>query len=180
MEQNLPAEDSPIRGMEVRLAVLDEVDELLDVLADASQWLLSRGINQWPTRFDRDFIAQGIEREETYIARAEGEVAGTITLQLEDPVFWPSASGDSLYVHRVAILRRYFGLGRLLMRWAEGRATDLRRTRLRLDCWDQNLPLRRYYEGLGFKLEGYKDVVAEGRPYRTALYEKPLTAAASQ
>lgn len=161
--------------IEVRTADPDDLEHVLDILSEASAWLLSRGIKQWPERFQETFILEPISKGDTHIAFLEGRPAGTITLQRKDPVFWPAASDDALYVHRVAVRRSHAGLGRLLISWAERWALAGGKRYLRLDCWDENSVLRRYYEELGFRHLGHIDVIAEGIPFRSGLYEKTLS-----
>lgn len=161
--------------IEVRTARPEDLEEVLDILREAAEWLLSRGINQWPRRFQDSFILEPISRGDTRISLVEGQPAGTITLQQQDPIFWPDAPEDGLYIHRVAVRRSHAGLGLFLVSWAEQWALTQNKRYLRLDCWDGNAELRRYYEELGFQHRGHIDVIAESRAYRSALYEKALS-----
>ena len=83
---------SAIGSVEIRQAVADDLDDVLDILSEAARWLASRGINQWRIDgFPRDLIAGDIQRGEVYVARGAGRAIGTFTLQWRDDLFWPGA-----------------------------------------------------------------------------------------
>ena len=154
--------------MEIRTARSDEIEVVLDVLADAAAWLRERGIDQWPERFDRDWVMPAIERGETWLAESDGDVAGSLVVQWEDPMFWEGYPLDAGYLHRLAVRRPGTGLGARLLHWAEAHAAAAGKLFLRLDCVAGNEPLRRYYERAGYRRVG--DVTVG--PYVQARYEK--------
>jgi hypothetical protein len=166
---------------EIRLAGPGDVDAAVEVLAEATAWLRSRGIVQWPARFSMAFMLEHARRGELYVAISQGEVVGTVTLQWSDPAFWGERA-DAGFVHRVAVSRSRPGLGKALIDWAAGQAVDRERNFLCLDCLSGNTRLRRYYEDLGFCAVGEivgppdhpTDPALEG--WRATLYEKPLGA----
>lgn len=146
---------------------------MLSILEECSEWLLSKGINQWiPADFSRELLAGRIARGELFLARLEGEAAGTLTLQSHDDL-WAGFPGEALYVHSLAVARRYAGmdLGRHLLGWAEEHAAASGRSYLRLDCWSGNRVLRAYYLKAGFVHRG--DV--EEREWAASLFEKELS-----
>jgi GNAT superfamily N-acetyltransferase len=166
----------------IRPAVAEDVDPVVDILAEATAFATSKGIAQWPARFPREtilgFLASGV----LYVAEAGGEVIATITLQWSDPPFW-GGRDDAGFVHRVAVRRPHPGVGRTLLEWAERTAVERGRGFLCLDCLAANARLRRYYEDLGFRLvtevpgpPDHPHTTAHG-PWLAALYEKPLRAA---
>jgi ribosomal protein S18 acetylase RimI-like enzyme len=156
--------------LEVVRATESDVDEVLDLLAEAAAWLRERSIEQWPPRFPREQIAASVARGETYLARSGDVTAATIALQWDDSFFWGERSPDAGYVHRVAVRRPFAGrgLGVELLDWADGRIAARGRRYLRLDCKAENPRLRAYYERLGFEHRG--DV--ERGTWRASLYER--------
>jgi GNAT superfamily N-acetyltransferase len=154
--------------VEIRRVGPDEIDVVLDVLADASAWLRERGIEQWPERFERDWLMPAIERGETWLAEVEGRAVGSLVVQWVDPIFWPGREADAGYLHRLVVRRHGEGLGAHLLRWAESRAAAADKPFLRLDCVAWNRPLRSYYERVGYQHVG--DVTVG--PYTQAQYEK--------
>jgi hypothetical protein len=139
--------------LEVRRAELVELDVVVQVLEEASAWLRSRGIDQWPATLSTDWIGPPVERGETWLASVAGEVAGTLTLAAHDPA-WPDDERDVTFVHRLAVRRTHPGLGLRLLDWASGGARAQGHRALRLDCVATNSRLRRYYEDAGFLVRG--------------------------
>jgi GNAT superfamily N-acetyltransferase len=154
--------------MEIRPARPEEIEAVLDVLADAAGWLREREIDQWPERFDRDWVMPAIERGETWLAERDGEVVGSLVVQWEDPMFWAGYPNDAGYLHRLAVRRPGTGLGAQLLRWAERHTSDAGKPFLRLDCVAGNEELRAYYERAGYEHVGHVTV----GPYTQARYEK--------
>ena len=148
-----------------------DIDAVLGLLEDAARWLVSRGIDQWrPGSFDRHDFAARIERGEVYLALVGGQLAGTLTLQPSDPLFWPDASDDALYLHKLVVHRAYAGrgLGQRLLQWAERTTAAAGKRYLRLDSKAESAAMRAYYEGAGFSYR--RDL--SGRSWSASLFEK--------
>jgi GNAT superfamily N-acetyltransferase len=138
------------------------------VLEEASAWLRSCGIDQWPARFSPDWLGPPIERGETWLATIDGDVVGTVTLTTTDPA-WPAGPPDSTYVHRLAVRRTFAGAGHDLLEWALAEARRRGHRVLRLDCVSSNQRLRRYYTEAGFVAQG--EATVHGT--KVALFERP-------
>jgi GNAT superfamily N-acetyltransferase len=154
----------------------EDADVLMDMFEEAARWLTGRGIVQWePGSFDRRPLLGSIARGEVYVARLDGQIAATLTLQWEDRETWGDMPPDGAYVHGFVVRRAYGGqgLGRRMLEWAERQAAAAGRTFLRLDCVAGNPALNRYYQDAGFTL---KEVV--GQEWRSSLYEKRCAPAA--
>ncbi|WP_165949479.1 GNAT family N-acetyltransferase, partial [Kribbella turkmenica] len=130
-------------------ATAADVGDLLAVLDEAAAWLRATGIEQWPERFESAWVEPAIEAGETWLARLDGVVAGTITLDWDDPL-WSDVGGRAGYVHRMAVSRSAPGLGAALLDWSAATAAALGCPHLRLDCVTSNHRLRTYYESRGF------------------------------
>lgn len=169
------------RSLEVEVRPADAVDvsAVIDLLSEASRWLGSKGIDQWPERFDDELIAASAERGELYAAVTGNTLAGTLTLQWSDPMFWGERA-DAGFVHRLAVRRAYSGLGRQLIDWADHRTENHGRPFLCLDTLTANQRLRRYYEDLGFRRAGEIPGPADHPTARlpdkwtATLYERPV------
>ncbi len=130
-----------------------DLSVVVQLLEEASAWLHSRGIDQWPTRFSADWIRPPLERGETWLAAIEGDVIGTLTLTAHDPA-WPDDRTAATYVHRLVVRRSFAGVGHDLLTWASTEAHRRGHSALRLDCASTNLRLRRYYIEAGFRVRG--------------------------
>ncbi|MEW9513504.1 GNAT family N-acetyltransferase [Streptomyces bacillaris] len=144
-----------------RIAAGSRRDDVLGVLDEAAGWLGARGITQWPSRFDAEWVVEAISRGETWLVSVGDTVAGTITLDWADPV-WADLGGTAGYVHRMAVCRWAAGLGAVMLDWASDAARHRGADALRLDCVSSNARLRAYYEARGFVHRG--DVAVGGAP----------------
>jgi GNAT superfamily N-acetyltransferase len=165
--------------LEIRLAAPDDIDVVVDVLAEVSAWLRTKGIKQWPARFPVDFFQSYVRRGELYVATIAAEIVGTVTLQWSDPSFWGDRE-DAGFVHRLAVRRSHAGWGRTLLDWAEQKAVERGRSFLCLDTLSNNTRLRRYYEDMGFRAVGEINGPADHPTdpvlgaWRAVLYEKAI------
>jgi GNAT superfamily N-acetyltransferase len=158
--------------VKLRQARPDEVDVVLDVLANAAAWLRSRGVEQWPDRFATDWVMPAIEAGETWLAELDGQIVGSLVVQWDDPLFWAGYPSDAGYLHRLAVRRHGDNLGARLLLWAEGHAVAEGKTYLRLDCVAWNDSLRAYYERAGYEYLG--DVTVD--EFTQARYQKRVGA----
>lgn len=162
-------------GLTVRAARLDDLSTVEELLSGATEWLASRGIDQWQYPPRREKILASIERGECFLAFLGGEAVGTITVDDHaDPEFWTDADAPetALYVHRMATARSIAGqgVGGVLLDWAAKRAADAGKPLLRLDAWKTNPALHGYYLSQGFTLVRVVDL--EHRQ-SGALFQRP-------
>jgi len=114
----------------IQRARLAETDLLIEIHEEAARWLWARGIRQWePGTLPRDRLIARIERGEAYLAQLEGEPVGMAILQDADEDTWGARPADAFYLHGLRVLRAYAerGIGRAILRWAEGQVTIRRR-----------------------------------------------------
>lgn len=167
-----------MRQLDVRPADPAEAKVVLAVLDEAAAWLSARGIRQWPTSFRREWIEPALSNGRVLLARLNGTVVGTLTLEWTDPLW--TDDGAAGYLHRLAVRRAAAGIGAQLLGWAGTAVRKCDRRLLRLDCSADNMPLRIYYNRAGFRHVG--DVTLPGAaavwspPGTTlSLYERILT-----
>jgi len=157
--------------IELKQATPDELVIVSSILKEAAGWLRATGRTMWrDDKLDPDRLHQDVVSGLFYLAHCEGEPAGTIKFQLEDPRFWPDLpANDAAYVHRIAVKRQFAGKGISIgmLEWAVKHAADLGRSYLRLDCEADRAALRAIYERFGFRLHSYRDV----GPYHLSRYE---------
>ena len=159
----------------IRQAMPRDEDSVLGIMRDCAVWLEDSGIDQWKiilTPNFRQVVQDRIKGECAYLASANGEDIGTITIQYADPYSWGDKGKDEQagYIRGMAVLRKYSGkgIGKAMLDWAE----DLIRTKksaVRLDCMAENYRLCRYYEAIGFNPVGEKTL---DNGLKTKLYEK--------
>ena len=158
-------------SIDVRIAGMDDVAAVSEILREASDWADTIGAKMWqldelsPARLGGDVTA-GL----FHLAWDGGTAAGTIKFQLDDPEFWPDDPGDhAAYVHRLAVRRRYAkrGISQALLAYAADRTRTIGRRVLRLDCDAERTALRNFYERFGFQPHSYRLV----GPYYVMRYE---------
>lgn len=134
------------------MASAHDLDTVLDVLGEAAAWATARGFENWPARFSEGFISRTIADGEVFVAERAGHAAATITLEWHDTIFWGTTPPDAGYVHRLAVRTADHGagIGIELLGWAAEQVRTRGCEWLRLDVSTDNVPLRRYYERIGF------------------------------
>jgi GNAT superfamily N-acetyltransferase len=162
------------RSMEtqIRHATEADIEVVSAILREAADWLTDQRMPMW--RADEllpERIAHDVRSGQFYLGERAGAPAGTIKFQLSDTEFWPDVrDGESAFVHRLAIRRRYAGHGvsTALLSWALEHARELGRDYLRLDCEASRHKLRAVYEAFGFHHHSDRQV----GPYFVARYQR--------
>lgn len=138
--------------LELTPAAPEEVGIVVELLEQAAAWLYEQGItDQWSRTVDPAWLAAGIDSGETWLARLDGTVVGTLTLNWSDPLWTDLGPVDVAgYVHRLTVRRDTRGLGKALLDWAGEQIRAHGRELLRLDCVTRNTRLNDYYRAAGF------------------------------
>ncbi len=160
----------------VRQATPQEVELVAEILNEAAGWLEERGIPLWPREeISATRIAGAVVVGEFLLAEKDGETAGTIKFQLEDPEIWPDVPvGESAFIHRLAVRRRFAGQGvsTALLKWSVECAASLKKRYLRMDCVADRPRLRAIYERFGFQFHSERQI----GPHLVARYELDVSA----
>jgi GNAT superfamily N-acetyltransferase len=163
--------------IKIRQATPQDTEVVADILREAARWLEQTGMLMWrQNELEPVRIATDVSAGLFFLAELANELAGTVKLQLDDPLFWPDArQEEAAYVHRLAVRRRYAGTGlsTALLRWAADQARARGRWYLRLDCEASRPRLRAVYERFGFRFHSDRQV----GPYLVARYEYDVTKA---
>ena len=174
----------------LRRAVPNQVKVILELYAEATEWLRVKNTDQWAkpwpnarTRHGR--ILRDISAGKTWMVLDDDTIIGTITVDKEPPVdyasnnIWPPElrAEAALYVRRTIVRRSYAGLGigAGLLDWATSVATrELGTALLRIDVWTDNRGLHAYYEGQGFTLCEIRDPAELPDYPARALFERRI------
>ena len=159
--------------MEIQVCQAEIGDEgtVSSILAEASNWLESRGMGMWharelsPARISSD-VASGL----FFLGKYAEQAVGTIKFQLSDPEYWPDVpQTEAAFIHRLAVRREFAGgcVSSALLRWAVQRTGSVGRRFLRLDCEASRPKLRGIYERFGFRHHSDREV----GPFFVARYE---------
>lgn len=147
--------------MKLKPAKSEDFELIFEILHENAKWLEARNIVQWPLDWldsKRDEINISVEQGNFYTleieAETHNEVAAIVELKSSPEDIWKSDDAKVLYIHKLAIRRKYEnqGVGRQVLGLIKERAIKSNMKYIRLDCVAHNLALRQYYEGNDFKL----------------------------
>lgn len=161
----------------IRIATLEDLDSVLDILKTAARWVQEKGVNQW------GYLLSGGEDEEikedllagkTYIVQTDaGEPVATFNFSNEqnewDMEMWGKRDDQAFYIHRLAVSQKHHNkqIGKKLLEWIDENI-KMDNGHIRLDCVGNNAKLNQFYRDAGFTHVGY---IGEGED-KFSLYEK--------
>ena len=169
--------------VEIRRAHPGDEGTSAAIIEEVAAWGASEGFPSWTPGSFTGPESLGMSRLRGDIATAglylvwRGERAvATFSLLERDPIFWPDAGDEAMYLHRFAVRREAAGTGRHVVTWCLQEAQRRGRPFVRLDCLAENPGIRRYYERFGFVAVG--ETVIDGTRYR--LYQAPASTDAAR
>ena len=157
-------------------ADLDALERLFDVLCEH----LAATVNypgwekgRYPVRAAAE---ESLAADQLYVARLDGQVIGTVTLNHAEPSAYAYAAWEIrdtvAVVHTLAVHPSFLhgGTGRTLMKFAVDWAKEQGCRTIHLDTYEKNTPAKRLYESLGFRFCGKIDLgyAAWGREWYDA------------
>lgn len=159
----------------------NELEHFVSLLREAALWLKHDGHEMWSEgQLTIERVLAQYALDEMYLGYIDEDAAATMILQEEDTLFWPELErGDSLFLHKLAVRRKYAkqGVSVEMINWAKARAVSLGKTYVRLDCAADRPKLHRFYESQGFKRVGERIVLGK---YPTAFYELCILPSSSE
>lgn len=149
-----------------------ELNEFSSILKEAAFWLKNEGMEMWTEKqVSTEELLKNNAIEEMFLGYLNNESAAAIIMKTEDDLFWTEVNkGESLFLHKLAVRRKYAGRGlaEQMIRWSEARAKRLNKKYLRLDCASDRAGLCAFYESQGFKK--VREELMFGK-YPTVFYE---------
>jgi GNAT superfamily N-acetyltransferase len=134
-------------------AGMEAVPETDLLIREAAAWLIAKGEPLWgPSETSYEELVRVARDGELVIGRVGGVLATCMYLHGEDRLFWPEvAPEEAFYIHRLAVARKFAGLGfaQAMLGWAEDEVRAKRRLYLRLDC-EPRAKLLALYRSAGF------------------------------
>ncbi len=141
--------------MRIRLATLNEQQQVLDVLNKVTLDLHRKGINQWDYPWHSNSCSIDIKKNYAYVLLIEDKIIGTFFIKDIDCLSDLKIYSKSKYLYQIAILPEYQRnkLGSVIMNFACSLATEVNKT-IFLDCWSENDKLKKFYVNNGFENQG--------------------------
>ncbi|KAF9119518.1 hypothetical protein BGW39_000257 [Mortierella sp. 14UC] len=140
----------------------EELDEYINILERAAEWMESQNLAQWiPGTFRKPdvrlHISNAIASQTSFVVfhLPTSTIAAIFALNSEDPfdqMLWAPLLGeehwrDALYVHRLVVEKAFQGRGIVpkILRFTEELVPKQGKVFLRLDCRGNNPGLRKFY-----------------------------------
>ena len=169
------------RGLDCRRASLDDIEEIMPIIAQAQQFLAMCGVDQWQDGFPNpEVIGEDISLRRSFVLLRDGKTIAYVCLATaEEEVYAKPLQGafqlEGQYgtVHRTAIAEseRGSGLSHLLFELCERECRTLGIKALRVDTHRDNARMRHIICREGFE---ERAVVLLGNGTERIAYEKAL------
>lgn len=143
-------------AIQIRPALAQESDAVLDILNRAKDKLLAKGIQQWTSPWKADTIRQSIESGEQFVAIQNGQAVAVFKLSSQSSNRLVEATQPgNLYLIQLAVDpgKQNQGIGKGVIEQILQFAAEHGKT-LYLDCWAGNHKLKAFYRGCGLESLG--------------------------
>ena len=170
--------------MEVRATTVDDIDRVMEVLADGRRAIAALGIDQWQAGYPfRETIEADVANGQSFVVIDDGAVVGTFMMTYDGEPTYDAIDGswltgtdstDPAYgcIHRIAVCDEARGRGVAKFAIAEGirLAGERGAESVRIDTHPGNVRMRGLCDCMGFSECGtiYISHAGEGTPDRVA------------
>ncbi|MDD3000771.1 MAG: GNAT family N-acetyltransferase [Candidatus Riflebacteria bacterium] len=168
--------------MNIRFSSLNDLDQILAIVAQAQKWLKENKINQWQNGYpNKESIEQDIAAKYCYVAVEGGKIIATVSLVVEPDInYFKIYEGkwltDNKYIsiHRIAVEQSYKNTqtASQIINFAQELAKSKNCGSLRVDTHEDNIAMQKFvlknkftYCGIIYLQDGAKRLA----------YEKVLT-----
>lgn len=168
--------------MQLVLATLENLDEIMGVIEDGRLALKELGLPQWQDDYpNATVIQQDIEEKISYILLENNIIIGTVVLDSRgEPVYdtlvgsWQNNDKPYLTIHRMAVKRglAHQGIGTVFLQLMERIALEQQIEQIRLDTHKDNHVMQRVAEKNGYH---YAGTVNYGIDFDCVAFDKIVT-----
>ncbi len=137
----------------------------ISILKSAASTLQQKGIDQWGIWLDPPaekikWVEEGFKLGEFYFILVNDRIAGMYRLSSADELYWGVQETEARYIHSLVVLNEYKGqqIGRRVLEQLISETREAGIPLFRLDCNAANKALCNYYEQLGFRQVGMKQM----------------------
>lgn len=156
-----------------------ELNTVLRLFKEAAEKIAKKQIDHWqywknPPAEKVAWVKAGlVDNEFFFIKTTEDTLVGMVRILNEDDLYWGTQTEKAKYIHSLVIKEAYNGkcIGSKVINHVENLAKQEGCPYLRLDADAKNPKLCLYYENLGFKQVGVKQLPLSD--YK--LYQKQIT-----
>lgn len=140
-------------GYEFRLTKMEEVEEVLSLVAQRSEWMKKSNINQWRYYLKHHPIEEwrlAILNHELYVVVCDDMILGCVQIQYYDPIFWDNTK--NIYIKKLCTKLGTKKVGKYIIEQVILIAKKEGLSKIRLDCLATNQKLNNIYQSYGFHL----------------------------
>jgi GNAT superfamily N-acetyltransferase len=136
--------------MLIRLAQIQEADNIVSLLNETTLDLHHKGILQWTYPWNKEEIAQQIINSTVYVFLADEHIIGTFRIENTSSLFFRDS--EIYYLSQIALSPASQGrnMGSAITEFACSYARTMNKA-LFLDCWAGNETLKAFYKRNGFE-----------------------------
>lgn len=168
MIEKITTPKSELQHVSIIRANPSDLEKVYDILAEATAWLASRGMNHWNGVHTKERIEADFDKSHVLLARdAGGTTVGTVTVSFDTPwyhqpsdrMFWAQPEALAAYVRKMAVIPTMMkkGIAANLLASAEQDGFDAGAQFARLDTNPAFPGLVRYYLGHGYARVGIRE-----------------------
>ena len=146
--------------MEYKFLLADEkmLDDIFELFIKRIKWMDSVGIRQWNVTnyieaYPKEYYQRQIEEKHLYVIIDDNDKVISAVVLLEDDELWNDKI-SAYYVHNLVTDMKIKGIGKKMLECVEDLARKNKKTKLRLDCAEDNAFLNNYYESKGYLFVG--------------------------
>ncbi len=165
--------------MEFRLAVESDVDNIMDIIKQAQDYLKNQGIDQWQDNYPNyETIKNDIKNNNCYVLLNDNIIVGTVAAIFgEEKTYnniyngkWISDK-DYLTIHRLAISSDHKGLGlsSVILNKIEELCISKKIYSIRVDTHEENIPMQNFLRKASFQ---YCGIICLGNGDKRIAFEK--------
>lgn len=147
--------------METVKAKIQHLPEIMEIIAEAQQFMRDSGVNQWQEGYPTaETFENDIKNGNCYVVLVDGKVGGVITIMTEPEECYAAIedgqwlTGDVPYVvfHRSAVSKecRGMGIAKAMLEYAERFAIENGYNSVRADTHRDNKAMRGLFEKCGY------------------------------
>lgn len=147
--------------MEYKFMQADEtmIDSIYELFIKRIEWMDRVGIKQWNVTnyidaYPKEYYKMQIKEKQLYVIIGNDEIVGAIVLLENDERWDDSDKCSAYYLHNFVTDTKIKGIGKKILKFVEELARKNKKSKLRLDCSEDNDFLNNYYENAGYILVG--------------------------
>ena len=163
----------------IRKARLEDLKDIMEIIKQTIVEMHSYNNNQWDVNYpkEKDFI-DDIQKENLFAIEREGEIAGIICINKEEPaeyneLIW-TLNETAMVIHRMSVSPAYRrnGIGTELMKFTEEVALMNNLRYIKTDTYSINPNMNALFVRCGYKFIGEMSFLGKEKPFYC--YEKVL------